>query len=126
MTRTDGRGPRPVSGAATGRIRAGDGVRRAQGCEHTGPTMLTRPHSFFRGLNIFTRHEQGRTVAQDVTQARALPTAAPGPMQVLLIEDDDGDALIVQELLLEVSAAVALRRARSLAEARTLLPEVKI
>ena len=45
-------------------------------------------------------------------------------MQVLLIEDDDGDALIVQELLLEVSAAVALRRARSLAEARTLLPEV--
>jgi serine phosphatase RsbU (regulator of sigma subunit) len=45
-------------------------------------------------------------------------------MQVLLIEDDDGDALIVQELLLEVSAPVALRRARSLAEARPLLPEV--
>jgi serine phosphatase RsbU (regulator of sigma subunit) len=45
-------------------------------------------------------------------------------MQVLLIEDDDGDALLVQELLLEVSAAVALRRARSMAEARPLLPEV--
>jgi serine phosphatase RsbU (regulator of sigma subunit) len=63
-------------------------------------------------------------VAQDVTQARAHPTAAPGTMQVLLIEDDDGDALLVQELLLEVSAAVTLRRARSMAEARPLLPEV--
>jgi serine phosphatase RsbU (regulator of sigma subunit) len=63
-------------------------------------------------------------VTQDVTQARAQPTAAPGHMQVLLIEDDDGDALIVQELLLEVSAAVTLRRARSMAEARPLLSEV--
>jgi serine phosphatase RsbU (regulator of sigma subunit) len=63
-------------------------------------------------------------VAQDVTKADVHPAAAPGQMQVLLIEDDDGDALLVQELLLEVSAAVSLRRARSLAEARPLLPEV--
>jgi serine phosphatase RsbU (regulator of sigma subunit) len=43
-------------------------------------------------------------------------------MQVLLIEDDDGDALIVQELLEEASAPVALNRVRSITEARPLLP----
>jgi serine phosphatase RsbU (regulator of sigma subunit) len=63
-------------------------------------------------------------VAQDVTQANAHVAAAPGRMQVLLIEDDDGDALLVQEFLLEASAAITLRRARSLAEAKPLLPEV--
>jgi serine phosphatase RsbU (regulator of sigma subunit) len=63
-------------------------------------------------------------VAQDVTQAGAHSAAARGQMQVLLIEDDDGDALLVQEFLLEASAAVTLRRARSLAEAKPLLPEV--
>jgi serine phosphatase RsbU (regulator of sigma subunit) len=63
-------------------------------------------------------------VAQDVTQANALPDAAPSRMQVLLIEDDDGDALIVQELLAEVAAPVSLRRARSMTEARPLLAEV--
>ena len=61
-------------------------------------------------------------MAQDVTQAKAAAAAAPGRMQVLLIEDDDGDALLVQELLLEAQAAVTLHRARSLAEARPLLP----
>jgi serine phosphatase RsbU (regulator of sigma subunit) len=50
--------------------------------------------------------------------------AAPGPLGVLLIEDDDGDALLVEELLLDAVAQVSLRRARSLAEARQLLPEV--
>ncbi len=62
-------------------------------------------------------------MAQDVTQAKALPGAAPGRMQVLLIEDDDGDAFLVQELLAEAAAAVTLRRARSMAEARPLLTE---
>jgi len=62
-------------------------------------------------------------VAQDVTQANAAAAAAPGRMQVLLIEDDDGDALLVQELLLEARAAVTLHRARSMAEARPLLAE---
>jgi serine phosphatase RsbU (regulator of sigma subunit) len=40
---------------------------------------------------------------------------------VLLIEDDDGDALLVQELLLEASAPVALNRVRSITEANPLL-----
>ena len=62
-------------------------------------------------------------MAQDVTQAKAAAAAAPGRMQVLLIEDDDGDALLVQELLLEAQAAVTLRRARSMAEARPLLAD---
>ena len=63
-------------------------------------------------------------MAQDVTHATALPDAAPGDMQVLLIEDDDGDAFLVQELLAEAAAAGTLRRARSMAEARPQLGEV--
>jgi serine phosphatase RsbU (regulator of sigma subunit) len=47
--------------------------------------------------------------------------AVPGQVHVLLIEDDDGDALLVQELLLEASAPITLDRVRSITEARTLL-----
>jgi serine phosphatase RsbU (regulator of sigma subunit) len=39
---------------------------------------------------------------------------------VLLVEDDDGDALLVEELLRDVDAPVVVRRARSLGQARTL------
>jgi serine phosphatase RsbU (regulator of sigma subunit) len=45
----------------------------------------------------------------------------PGRTQVLLIEDDDGDAFLVEELLREVDAKVDLRRVRSLAEAKAAL-----
>ena len=41
---------------------------------------------------------------------------------VLLIEDDDGDAFLVQELLLDVGYAVDLRRASTMAEALAALP----
>jgi serine phosphatase RsbU (regulator of sigma subunit) len=41
----------------------------------------------------------------------------------LLVEDDDGDALLVEELLLEVGAAVIVQRARSLTQARALLAD---
>jgi serine phosphatase RsbU (regulator of sigma subunit) len=40
---------------------------------------------------------------------------------VLLVEDDDGDALLVQELLRDVDAPVVVRRARSLSQARTMV-----
>jgi serine phosphatase RsbU (regulator of sigma subunit) len=43
-----------------------------------------------------------------------------GTVRVLLVEDDDGDALIVEELLAEAGADVVLQRARSFAEARRL------
>jgi serine phosphatase RsbU (regulator of sigma subunit) len=39
----------------------------------------------------------------------------------LLVEDDDGDALLVEELLLEVGAAVIVQRARSLTQAKVLI-----
>jgi serine phosphatase RsbU (regulator of sigma subunit) len=41
--------------------------------------------------------------------------------QVLLVEDDDGDALLVEEFLLEVGAPIVVRRARSLNQAKGLL-----
>jgi serine phosphatase RsbU (regulator of sigma subunit) len=41
--------------------------------------------------------------------------------QVLLVEDDDADALLVEEFLLEVDAPVVVRRARSLNQAKALL-----
>jgi len=51
--------------------------------------------------------------------------AATGRDQVpvLLVEDDDGDALLVQELLREVDAPVVLLRARSLGQATTLVAQ---
>jgi len=44
-------------------------------------------------------------------------------MRVLLIEDDDGDALLVEELLREVGAGIAVHRVRLLAEARKLITD---
>jgi serine phosphatase RsbU (regulator of sigma subunit) len=43
-------------------------------------------------------------------------------IRVLLIEDDDGDAFLVEELLHEGGNGVAVQRARLLAEARKLIP----
>jgi serine phosphatase RsbU (regulator of sigma subunit) len=62
-------------------------------------------------------------VTRDAAQARApAPAVVPGQVQVLLIEDDDGDALLVQEYLLDAGAPVALDRVRSITEAKPLLP----
>jgi serine phosphatase RsbU (regulator of sigma subunit) len=46
-----------------------------------------------------------------------------GAARVLLVEDDDGDALIVEELLADAGASVTLRRARSFTEAKALAGE---
>jgi serine phosphatase RsbU (regulator of sigma subunit) len=45
-------------------------------------------------------------------------------IEVLLVEDDDGDALLVEELLLEAAAPITARRARTLAEAISPPPGV--
>jgi serine phosphatase RsbU (regulator of sigma subunit) len=63
-------------------------------------------------------------VTGDITPAEAPAVAAPDHIQVLLIEDDDGDALIVEELLLEAGAPVTAHRVRSLAGASPLPPGV--
>ena len=55
-------------------------------------------------------------------QATASP-ASDDQVQVLLVEDDDGDALLVGELLREVGAAVVVRRARSLTQAKALVSD---
>jgi serine phosphatase RsbU (regulator of sigma subunit) len=56
-------------------------------------------------------------VTQDATPTQAPAVAASEHIRVLLIEDDDGDALLVEELLLEAGAPVTTVRVRSLAEA---------
>src|SRR3984885_3270568 len=56
---------------------------------------------------------------RDVIAAQA-PAVAPDHIQVLLVEDDDGDALLVEELLLDAAAPVTALRARSLAGATPL------
>jgi serine phosphatase RsbU (regulator of sigma subunit) len=43
-------------------------------------------------------------------------------VRILLVEDDDGDALLVEELLRETGADVIVQRARLLADARKLIP----
>src|SRR5579872_5457562 len=56
----------------------------------------------------------------------AAAAAATGREQapVLLVEDDDGDALLVQELLDEVGAPVIVLRARSLGQATSMVSGV--
>jgi len=44
-------------------------------------------------------------------------------VRILLVEDDDGDALLVEELLLEAGTGVTVQRARRLADARKLIPD---
>jgi len=46
-------------------------------------------------------------------------------LRILLVEDDDGDALLIEELLDEAGAAVQVRRARLLADARKQVPDVE-
>ncbi|SMC88075.1 PP2C family protein-serine/threonine phosphatase [Lentzea albidocapillata] len=46
-------------------------------------------------------------------------------VRVLLVEDDDGDALLVEALLEEASAPFILARAHTLAEAESLLPDAE-
>jgi serine phosphatase RsbU (regulator of sigma subunit) len=62
-------------------------------------------------------------VAEDISSSSSARTSPAERIRVLLIEDDDGDALIVDELLLDVGAPFSMTRARSLAEARTELAE---
>ena len=52
------------------------------------------------------------------------PTAPADSVRVLLVEDDDGDAFLVRELLDEVVSPVTLLRARSLAEAEAAVGTV--
>ena len=55
----------------------------------------------------------------DVQRQGTVRVAVP-QLRVLLVEDDEGDAFLVRELLLDADSDVDLVRARSLAEARSL------
>ncbi len=60
-------------------------------------------------------------VAEDVSPGSLARTLRSERTRVLLIEDDDGDALLVDELLLDAGAPFSMSRARSIAEARAVL-----
>ena len=55
--------------------------------------------------------------------AAAAATSGHDPVRILLVEDDDGDALLVEELLRDVDAPVVLKRARSLGQATALVSD---
>jgi serine phosphatase RsbU (regulator of sigma subunit) len=64
---------------------------------------------------------------QSVAELPAHAAAEPGQTvwPVLLVEDDDGDAFLVEELLQETAAPIRLLRAVSIAEARTKAAEAR-
>jgi len=65
------------------------------------------------------------TPPETVNTAPRDSAAASGPIRLLLVEDDDGDALLVEELLDISGAPVEITRAPTLAEAlRTDLAEI--
>jgi serine phosphatase RsbU (regulator of sigma subunit) len=63
-------------------------------------------------------------VTETSSRPRAGPAAAvvASPTRVLLVEDDEGDAFLVRELLLDAGADIELHRVRTLAEAGGELP----
>src|SRR5215475_1787991 len=62
-------------------------------------------------------------VAEDVSIDSPARGPRAGRTRVLLIEDDDGDAMLVDELLLDAGAPFSMSRARSIAEARAVLAD---
>jgi serine phosphatase RsbU (regulator of sigma subunit) len=63
-------------------------------------------------------------MTRDAEPDAAAATGGHDPVTVLLVEDDDGDALLVEELLRDVDAPVVLKRARSLGQASTQIQQV--
>ena len=55
---------------------------------------------------------------ETVNTAPRDPAAASSPIRILLVEDDDGDALLVEELFAVSGARVELVREQTLAGAR--------
>lgn len=64
--------------------------------------------------------ERVEMVVQGIGSGETVDAALPERVHVLLVEDDDGDALLVEELLLDAGLPVALSRARSLADAEQM------
>jgi serine phosphatase RsbU (regulator of sigma subunit) len=69
-------------------------------------------------------YERVDMVAEDVSSGSTAWAEMPDRIRVLLIEDDDGDALIVEELLHDAGTPFVVRRARSLADGGPALGDV--
>jgi len=69
--------------------------------------------------------ERSRLDVSDASASRlhAMPRlAAAGVTRVLVVEDDEGDAFLVREFLLDAAPDIEIERVRTLAEAAALLP----
>ena len=86
-------------------------------------TPMLTPTPRISSVNHVKGNEQFEMVAQDVSSGGAAGRALPERVHVLLVEDDDGDALLVEELLLDAGVPFVLNRARSLADARRSLAD---
>jgi serine phosphatase RsbU (regulator of sigma subunit) len=76
------------------------------------------------GRESMDENERVEMVAEDVSLGGHARTSPSGRIRVLLVEDDDGDALLVDELLLDAGAPFSIRRSRSMAEARGALGDI--
>ena len=89
---------------------------------HTGTTGRRLARILISGAGR-RRNERVEMVAEDVSTGTPARASRAGRIRVLLIEDDDGDALLVDELLLDAGAPFSMSRARSMAEARAMLTD---
>jgi serine phosphatase RsbU (regulator of sigma subunit) len=79
----------------------------------------------FRGQTMLTGLS-GRATGYPAGAHEWMQMAADaGQVRILLIEDDDGDAFLVEELLREAGTGVTVQRARMLADARKLIAGVE-
>ena len=82
------------------------------------PTRLTAPRSRVQWGTPRGDPHSHLSPPETVNTAPRDPAAASSPIRILLVEDDDGDALLVEELLAVSGAHVEIVRAPTLAEAR--------
>lgn len=103
------------------------GIPQRDRADQASPVRVRRPGGGGAGRGSATRLTEGPGRAADLPGPRGLSDQGAGvvnALSVLLVEDDDGDALLVEELFLTAAGAFHLLRARSLTEAKTLLADV--
>ena len=98
--------------------RPGRATRHDRCCiSHAPPGYALKVPDWWVRLGSFAE-SQHLSPPETVNTAPTDPAAASAPIRILLVEDDDGDALLVEELLNVSGAQVEIVRAQTLAGAR--------